>query len=468
MAAAELSLECLGPRTAELEWLRFSDLTSGYLRIRETDERGLKTPSSPRILPLLLLPPDFREKVEGFLEVRAQRLAGNRYLLASEDDSGPIKHSIVHEPLIEVISELTDNPEARMYHFRHSFASWLALGLAYSTLSLDSLRGRVGELDEVLDMGNVYASELVCPRRTSNVLFEIAILLGHSGPHVGCRHYIHVMDLILLGVCESRIFPDDAELLLAILEVPRTTKHRNRAKPAVDLVRLAEKRRKGWITREDRPRKNAPAAHLLEIIDQVAQLIRDPVTGPECPGIALADIEMIKANLKCMAEMRSSKNGSEALRHQFETTNDGVFPQNLDDNFDLRGAVRCAAYMQQAILGLPYEQLAWGCKQFEEHMQRSDPRVSFSSLQDAQRFAEILNRGGVPRKAIRWGIDSTPYITDIQRYAGQANANYFVSIVPGFVPQVSSQGARWVWQIVAAGLNPIRRALLLKLEGAKG
>lgn len=174
------------------------------LLVRNNRYAYVKSSESIRRLPLACLLE--KEELQLLLGWRRDRkledgsLISNSLLFCLEDQPTLLLSS--HEvllPIVQALRQVTGDISLVFHHFRHSFATWLALRLL-NNFSLETRQRYRFLNNHVFDPANcdwLRKSLLGNHILGRQVLYLVAQLCGHSGPEVTLLHYIHLCDWLL-------------------------------------------------------------------------------------------------------------------------------------------------------------------------------------------------------------------------------------------------------------------------------
>lgn len=200
-----------GLRPSEICELRLEDVNFGHMLELMVCRRSRKSANAKRAIPLgLFLSKQERAALHRWWSQRRTESRGNpdMPLLAIDPDTrDPLPEDVIRLPVQEVMRRLTGDDALTFKHLRHAFANWLLLALVADEIpgSLDSgvnafmhpafsTRQRMRLKHYLFPQGNA-AGGRHHPVRPA--VYQVAQLLGHSGPAVSLMHYIHVMDYLL-------------------------------------------------------------------------------------------------------------------------------------------------------------------------------------------------------------------------------------------------------------------------------
>jgi integrase len=208
----------LGLRRMEIFGLRLEDihLARGMTcLVRPHPGRRLKTANSKRLIPLGLFL-DWRERKElrsWILRRSAEATstpAGNgiEYLLALPHrgmDQANVE--VVSDRVFRALREVTGDKALFIHHLRHSFGTWTYLRLrAPDYPAIAAWFDHLPRTAAMLRSGRTFRQRLLGRHHSQGpsrvYAYSVARLLGHSGPTVSLRSYIHTADLIVGGIVQ--------------------------------------------------------------------------------------------------------------------------------------------------------------------------------------------------------------------------------------------------------------------------
>lgn len=233
-----------GLRLTEAVGLRCGDFASAgdrlELFVEKNEERVLKTPGSRRIIPLdILLESEELARLQRFLKAqRTKTIEGRDGWLFGTADSATAPNSAFASSAINDALKRASARELEHGHLRHSFASYL---LATLMLPVDMAEPPVPRrLTSVISQQRrerVAQRLLGAERLGASALHAVSQVMGHSGPDMTLRSYIHLLDW-LLGLYCAR--PSSFDVL-----EPELLQELTKVKPD------AWRKRKGRLKRSD-------------------------------------------------------------------------------------------------------------------------------------------------------------------------------------------------------------------------
>ena len=196
-----------GMRRREIIGAKLGDITvigRQIYTVRPYDGHTMKTSNAIRQLPIwLLLPKDILKLVNTYIDFRINNGGNNDdYLfdLSGNTESTQISERLVFCHIHWVVQVISGNDKARFHHLRHSCGSWMLwkLSLPYLDSKESGFSGMPEFTNEELSrlQENMLAhSSLRFP--SSNMLAEIARMLGHSNGGMSLSHYVHSVHWII-------------------------------------------------------------------------------------------------------------------------------------------------------------------------------------------------------------------------------------------------------------------------------
>lgn len=194
----------LNMRRQETRRLRICDIrvtkTQLLVKIVNTEFGNAKSISGIRWQPAHdLLDSEELSLLREWHQLRLSETSLNRGLLFTENqnDYELISSYKTFNVILKTLRDVTGDKEIRFHSLRHSFATWLLLSI------------EANRMPEILDPTlNVFSKEsgikpakfrtLIDGRTlTKKILYQLALLMGHSTPAMTLLHYIHSCDWIL-------------------------------------------------------------------------------------------------------------------------------------------------------------------------------------------------------------------------------------------------------------------------------
>jgi len=197
-----------GLRPGEVYGLRLMDLVDDFAYVLPYGSHTLKSINARRRVPLgHLMPPDELARVKQYVAARFERGASPEDLLMAVPGQGTNRQGLdrwVHR----VLRRVTMDPSVRLYHARHSLASWCDLAMrAVDHPEVLRFFSHLPMTQEFLRRGDAIVQGLF--GSTSSALgktsFGLARLVGHIGPAVTHMHYIHFDDVVRAAVVEREL-----------------------------------------------------------------------------------------------------------------------------------------------------------------------------------------------------------------------------------------------------------------------
>lgn len=200
-----------GLRPSEICELRLEDLNFDSMPELAVCRGSRKSANAKRVIPLgLFLSRQEYTTLRRWWRQRRTESCGNMaapLLAIDPNTSDLLSEDEIRAPVQEVMRRVTGDVTLTFKHLRHSFANWVFLmlvadeipgslvpGAKVLTHAAFSTRRRMRLRRYFFPQGNA-AGGRHHPVRPA--LYQVAQLLGHSGPAVSLRHYIHIMDYLL-------------------------------------------------------------------------------------------------------------------------------------------------------------------------------------------------------------------------------------------------------------------------------
>lgn len=244
----------LGLRRMEIFGLRLEDvhLVRGMTcLVRPHAGRRLKTKSSQRLVPLdPFLDARERKELKSWIRRRQEELASTpchddiAYLLAlPERGLAQVNPDVVSDRVYAALRAATGDKLLFMHHLRHSFGTWTYLRLrtpehpeiatwfAHLPLTAAALRNGARLRKRLL-------GEISAPTRS--YAYVVARLLGHSGPSVSMKSYIHAVDLVLAAQVQREAASISRPVLVAASGLKSATAYAALGQPTGSLRTLVE------------------------------------------------------------------------------------------------------------------------------------------------------------------------------------------------------------------------------------
>jgi integrase len=205
-AMALLLVYRFGLRFGEAFEIRRRDVLTDNGRLRELNiwsdsYRLLKTHGAIRRIPLLgALRPIEQAIIDDWiahvdLMHGEDRLA---FFFAPRTDSRRIfDKARAHSRITQALRAATGDPEIRIHHCRHTFATRLQIALCTHGPDGTRIWAKMGGLDS--PQGFVKDANALLPRGAPDrrALWQLGVLLGHAHPDTSLQHYCHGHDLLL-------------------------------------------------------------------------------------------------------------------------------------------------------------------------------------------------------------------------------------------------------------------------------
>ncbi len=202
----------LGLRRSEILGLRLMDLIGHDhldVLVQPHADRGLKSASARRLMPLDLLAPSEVSFIRSWLEERAEEPCTNEnsFLFTSSSlSSEMISDRELFSNLRRCVKEITGDDYAVLHHFRHSFDTNLVLHLmrrgdiklSATPEMMEDNSGAFTLHPDLLDaiIGNEFSGR--------KKLHATAIMMGHADVPTGLYSYVHLSDFLLGYYCRHR------------------------------------------------------------------------------------------------------------------------------------------------------------------------------------------------------------------------------------------------------------------------
>jgi len=273
----------LGLRPGEVYGLRMSDVAADHLYVLPYGAHTLKSGNARRRVPhALLMPEDELQRFRTFVRSRLERGAQPPDLLVAQPKIGPANRSHLDRWLHRVMRAVSMDARLRLYHARHSFATWCDLAIrSVDHPQLLRFFAHLPRTRAYLERGpalavGLFGSQEAALGRTS---YALARLVGHIGPAVTHMHYIHGDDLVRAAVVERELLKTPKEDWMRVLGLGRSATFALLSRD-VGFAALIRRAREvtGWTTR---------GVSLLEQ-DQEAvgtrRSINTPVTDLDAPS----------------------------------------------------------------------------------------------------------------------------------------------------------------------------------------
>ena len=187
--------------------------------------RGLKTLLSRRYVPDVVVDTEIAEYL--ILLVEDCGDAGpSAGIFGSASFTAPNRDWAVGRPAQAVLQAITKDSAIRPYHLRHSAASRILLALASRFIDLSPIRS-IPFVSEAIALSDRIGDELINAfdlRR--DLLWMVAIVMGHSNPGTTANNYLHVLDLLLYAAIVDRLPKASFAMLAAASGIPRSSVYR--------------------------------------------------------------------------------------------------------------------------------------------------------------------------------------------------------------------------------------------------
>jgi integrase len=209
----------LGMRRSEVIGLQVRDVVGDqtlYVHVRPNGIRSLKSKNSERMIPAsLLMPEDQQQALLHWVRARRDGSGEDGYLFPFLLSNGKIVDNDRRIGWMrEALEKVTNDPEVRFHHLRHSFANWMLIRFACHELKmtgqelpkwfLPNREDRESLLKPVQTIREELLGKAVTNRRS---LMQISGLMGHLSSVTTLNSYVHLLDL-LLSIYIRRLTPD--------------------------------------------------------------------------------------------------------------------------------------------------------------------------------------------------------------------------------------------------------------------
>lgn len=192
-----------GFRRSEIHYLRVNDFSIWDEKpevteviVKEHQLRTLKSPSAYRRIKIgVLLSPPERKFLLDLVKERKLRDGIEAFVFRTLDCERPfVSAKQLFEPLVQLLKQVTGNPDMRFHHLRHSVATWnFWRWMAPSS----GQHSAIPTLAKMVSFEQIAAErqaiigvrEGLAPSRRT--LHALSMMIGHSHPTTTLRHYIH-------------------------------------------------------------------------------------------------------------------------------------------------------------------------------------------------------------------------------------------------------------------------------------
>jgi integrase len=439
-----------GLRRGEALHLRLGDISGRarpHLLVRGNRHHRLKRFSSQRVLPLFaLLPPHWLTELMSWLERRdaeGRSRSRDRLLFCAPGKQFlPLAAEVLTTPVRDAIRAATGDQGLVYHHLRHSFGNWTLVRLMSPELPLPQWRRTFAAFDDP------WFADPACQSLRSVVLggrqpdlparhaaYALSRLLGHGSVATSWRSYLHLGDLLALGI-QGRDRPlalaDGEVQVLLGLGVPGGpvdgAYHRWRrlhrkawseALNGLDAEVILDRARRDTLGYDDgweRAEASSPAV-LQDVSDEqrralwldevpalLGMLFRDRPTVQHVAERLSLDpvvVQRLKTAATRLADERTIASGKRRFR---------MPPQPPSGQADGDALSVVLARVEQP--DMDWRSVRAGI----DLLRRADPsrghRIMLSDPDDAKRFAAMLEALGFPRKDLRADLYPRPEATD--------------------------------------------------------
>jgi len=202
----------LNMRRQEIRRLRICDVrilkTQLFVRVVNTEEGETKTLSGWRWVPAHDL---FEKKELSFFKkwhkYRTSETPNRTALIFTESASDLNMISVykTFDVILKVLRHITGDPKIRFHSLRHSFATWLLICIEANRLP-NILDDRFSIFSGESGLKPADFKTLIDGRKpTKKILYQLALIMGHSSPSMTLLHYVHSCDWILYHWCCDRL-----------------------------------------------------------------------------------------------------------------------------------------------------------------------------------------------------------------------------------------------------------------------
>lgn len=244
----------LGMRPKEVYGVRLCDLQDDTLQVVEYEGYTLKTGNARRRYPLQwLLTPQELLGVNKWAQSLRDRGAKPDALLVQMPSSGePANRARIDKLIHKTMRRVVGDPGLRLYHCRHSFASWLNLALRMRLYpSLGEFFNHLPKTREWLHRTQQVAENFLGADDLNGGrhAFVTARLVGHVGPAITYKHYSHLDDLVRAVVVARANDRVPFTRWIQASGLARSTAYGQSGDAQSLVVQL--RRLRGWVTKKD-------------------------------------------------------------------------------------------------------------------------------------------------------------------------------------------------------------------------
>lgn len=240
----------LGLRPGEVYGLRLQDVTPTDIYVLPYGEHRLKSDNARRRIPLdALLSPDERAALTRFVQLRLEKGAKPEDRLLGSSGSQTINRQWLDAWVHQVMRDVTQDPQVRLYHARHSLGTWADLALrAVEHPEILNFFDHLPLTRAYLQGGDrlaeqLFGSSAAAMGRSS---FALARLVGHVGPAVTHMHYLHGDDLVRAAVVEREARRLDRQIWIPLMGLARSTAFALTAGGSFSRLMATARRDAGW------------------------------------------------------------------------------------------------------------------------------------------------------------------------------------------------------------------------------
>lgn len=284
----------LALRPGEVYGLRLQDVTPTDVYVLPYGAHRLKSANARRRIPLdALMSSDERAALTRFVQMRLEKGAKPEDRLLGGMSSQAVNRQWLDAWVHQVMRDVTQDPQVRLYHARHSLGTWADLAMRavehpeilrfFDHLPLT--RAYLQDGDRLA--GQLFGSSVSAMGRSS---FALARLVGHVGPAVTHMHYLHGDDLVRAAVVEREAHRLDRQLWMSLIGLARSTAFALTAGGSFTRLMATARRAAGWQMRSVRvlgapaPRKPRQADESGVEAEVKVQASQDPEPTAASPA----------------------------------------------------------------------------------------------------------------------------------------------------------------------------------------
>lgn len=373
---------------------------------RNNTNRNLKNRHSERNLPGVIT----SEAQEQILVERARSIAASgscEGVFGAAEFKKPNEDWQVARPLQRLMQEISGDPSMRPYHLRHSAASRVLLALCARFIDLSSIASIDFVREAIRLSGRIGDALLNRFDLRRDLLWVVALVMGHMRPQRSANDYVHVMDLILYAALESRGPRLTHRSLRIASGLPRSSVYRHLGSAEAALVTAVERAHPGRVLRHEDDRTQAADAPngsrtaLFERLNAAHHALIRSLTSksrPSDPQDALQ--RKLLEGFRILAKQPSGRRGSPLPRHRLvEVANSGErIPAALTSPECVSAAVAlCDALQAVPMSSIPA--LAAGLDAYVSGAHAKRAQIRFQGSQEAKAFIDALHAGSARVKA---------------------------------------------------------------------